>query len=166
MPTIHESQVREETVDVSGSGNRNSILFQPFRLHDITLPNRIVLSPMTRGRAGAARLANRLMAGYYVQRSSAGLLITEATTISEQANGWNESPGIYTDEMAEAWKPITAAVHPIKAPQALFRADSTKRMPPKPHTTDHRRIVIRCSVNRPATRVMSATSFGPNIGFR
>ena len=89
----------------------NSVLFQPFRLHDLTLPNRIVLSPMTRGRAGAARLPNRLMAKYYAQRSSAGLLITEATTISEEANGWNESPGIYTDEMTEGWKHTTNAVH-------------------------------------------------------
>ena len=89
----------------------NSILFQPFRLHDLALPNRIVLSPMTRGRAGAARLPNRLMAEYYSQRSSAGLLITEATTISEEADGWNESPGIYTDEMTEGWKQTTSAVH-------------------------------------------------------
>ena len=58
----------------------NSVLFQPFHLHDLTLSNRIVLSPMTRARAGAARLPNRLMAEYYAQRSSAGLLITEATT--------------------------------------------------------------------------------------
>ena len=89
----------------------NSILFQPFRLHDLTLPNRIVLAPMTRARAGAARLPNRLMAEYYAQRSSAGLLITEATTISEEANGWSESPGIYTDEMTEGWKHTTNAVH-------------------------------------------------------
>ncbi len=89
----------------------NSVLFQPFPLHDLTLPNRIVLSPMTRGRAGAARLPNRLMAEYYAQRSAAGLLITEATTISEEANGWNESPGIYTDEMTEGWKHTTNAVH-------------------------------------------------------
>ena len=89
----------------------NSVLFQPFRLHELTLPNRVVLAPMTRGRAGAARLPNRLMAEYYAQRSSAGLLITEATTISEEANGWNESPGIYTDEMTEGWKHTTNAVH-------------------------------------------------------
>src|SRR6266849_3616082 len=89
----------------------NSNLFQPFRLHDLTLPNRIVLAPMTRGRAGSARLPNRLMAEYYSQRSSAGLLVTEATSISEEAEGWNESPGIYTDEMAEAWKHTTKAVH-------------------------------------------------------
>src|ERR1700760_336925 len=89
----------------------NSVLFQPFRLHDLTLRNRIVLSPTTRGRAGAARLPNRLMAEYYAQRSSAGLLITEGVTISEEANGWNESPGIYTDEMTEGWKHTTNAVH-------------------------------------------------------
>jgi 2,4-dienoyl-CoA reductase-like NADH-dependent reductase (Old Yellow Enzyme family) len=72
----------------------NSILFQPFRLYDLTLPNRVVLSAMTRGRSGAARLPNRLIAEYYAQRSSAGLLVTEGVTISEEANGWNESPGI------------------------------------------------------------------------
>jgi 2,4-dienoyl-CoA reductase-like NADH-dependent reductase (Old Yellow Enzyme family) len=88
-----------------------SVLFQPFHLHDLTLPNRIVLAPLTRSRAGTARLPNRLMAEYYSQRSSAGLLITEATTISEEANGWNESPGVYTDEMTEGWKHTTNAVH-------------------------------------------------------
>jgi 2,4-dienoyl-CoA reductase-like NADH-dependent reductase (Old Yellow Enzyme family) len=66
---------------------------------------------MTRGRAGTARLPNKVMAEYYRQRSAAGLLLTEATTISEEANGWNESPGIYTDEMVEGWKHITSAVH-------------------------------------------------------
>jgi 2,4-dienoyl-CoA reductase-like NADH-dependent reductase (Old Yellow Enzyme family) len=89
----------------------NSVLFQPFRLHDLTLRNRIVLAPMTRGRAGADRLPNRLMAQYYAQRCPAGLLVTEATTISEEANGWNESPGIYTDEMTEGWKLTTNVVH-------------------------------------------------------
>lgn len=89
----------------------NSVLFQPFALHDLSLPNRIVLAPMTRSRAGTARLPNALMAEYYAQRSSAGLLVTEATTISEEANGWNESPGVYADEMAEGWKLTTEAVH-------------------------------------------------------
>src|SRR5260370_1426733 len=90
---------------------RNSVLFQPTRRPDLALPNRIVLAPMTRARAGAARLPNRLMAEYYAQRSAAGLLVTEATTISEEANGWNESPGIYTEEMTEGWKHTTNAVH-------------------------------------------------------
>ena len=89
----------------------NSNLFRPFKLHDLSLPNRIVLAPMTRSRAGTSRIPNRLMAEYYCQRSSAGLLITEATTISEEANGWNESPGIYTDDMTEGWKHVVKAVH-------------------------------------------------------
>ena len=89
----------------------DSALFRPFRLHDLTLPNRVVLAPMTRSRAGTARLPNALMAEYYAQRSSAGLLVTEATTISDEANGWKESPGIYTDAMTEGWKLTTEAVH-------------------------------------------------------
>jgi len=89
----------------------NATLFQPFSLHDLNLANRIVLAPMTRSRAGTARIPNPLMAEYYAQRSAAGLLITEATTISEEANGWNESPGIYTEEMAEGWKHTVNAVH-------------------------------------------------------
>lgn len=89
----------------------NSALLQPAPLRDLKLTNRVALAPMTRGRAGTERIANALMAQYYTQRSAAGLLITEATTISEEANGWNESPGIYTDAMAEGWKLTTKAVH-------------------------------------------------------
>ena len=94
-----------------GTGGFKAVLFQPFHLHDLTLPNRIVLAPLTRSRAGTARLPNRLMAESYSHRSSAGLLITEATTISEEANGWNETPGVYTDEMTEGWKHTMTAVH-------------------------------------------------------
>ncbi|MBS0205806.1 MAG: alkene reductase [Planctomycetes bacterium] len=86
-------------------------LFQPFALRDLTLPNRIVLAPMTRSRAGAERIPNKLMAEYYVQRRSAGLLITEATTVSEQANGWVDSPGIYTDPMTAGWRLVVDSVH-------------------------------------------------------
>lgn len=86
-------------------------LFQPLVMGTLQLKNRIVLAPLTRGRAGESRLANSLMADYYVQRSSAGLIISEATTISEQANGWMESPGIYTNAMTDAWKPLVQAVH-------------------------------------------------------
>jgi len=86
-------------------------LFQPFALGDLTLPNRVVIAPLTRGRAGRERIPNPLMAEYYVQRSSAGLIVAEATTISEQANGWLESPGIYTDAMEAGWKGVTSAVH-------------------------------------------------------
>lgn len=86
-------------------------LLKPYQLFDISLANRIVMAPLTRSRAGKSRIPNSLMAEYYAQRSSAGLIISEATTISRQANGWCESPGIYTDEMTDGWKRIVDAVH-------------------------------------------------------
>jgi N-ethylmaleimide reductase len=86
-------------------------LLQPFHLGELSLPNRVVMAPLTRGRAGSERIPHALMAEYYVQRASAGLIIAEATTISEQANGWLESPGIYTDAMEAGWRQVTAAVH-------------------------------------------------------
>ncbi|QDU73453.1 N-ethylmaleimide reductase [Bremerella volcania] len=89
----------------------DSPLFQAYDLRGLTLSNRIAMAPMTRGRAGKERMANALMAKYYQQRAAAGLLITEATTISPQANGWDQSPGIYTSEMVEAWKQVPQAVH-------------------------------------------------------
>lgn len=91
----------------------DSPLFQSFDLHGIPLKNRIVMAPMTRSRAGKDRIPNELMAEYYTQRAAAGLIITEATTISEQANGWNESPGIYTEEMVDGWKRVVDAVHEV-----------------------------------------------------
>lgn len=89
----------------------NNTLFSPFQLGDLTLQNRIVLAPMTRARAGSKQTANALMADYYSQRSTAGLLITEGTFISKQAVGWVNAPGIYTDEQAEGWKIVTNEVH-------------------------------------------------------
>lgn len=86
-------------------------LLSPFTLGDLPLKNRIVLAPLTRSRAGEERMANALMAEYYTQRASAGLLITEATVVSKQGIGWINSPGIYSDEQAEAWKIVTEAVH-------------------------------------------------------
>jgi len=86
-------------------------LFEPFTLGPYQLSNRIVLAPLTRSRAGKSRLPNALMAEYYTQRADAGLLISEASSISVQGLGWNDSPGIYTDEQAEAWQLITQAVH-------------------------------------------------------
>lgn len=86
-------------------------LFEKVKLGNYELENRIVLAPMTRARAGESRVPNSLMAEYYSQRASAGLLITEASSISEQGLGWNNSPGIYTDEHVEGWKLTTKAVH-------------------------------------------------------
>jgi len=92
-------------------GREDQALLQPFDLEGTTLANRVALAPMTRARAGEERLANPLMAKYYRQRAGAGLVITEATTVSAQGNGWVNSPGIYTDAQGEAWKQVVDSVH-------------------------------------------------------
>ena len=86
-------------------------LLSPFALGDLQLDNRVVMAPLTRSRAGKERMPNALMAEYYGQRTGAGLIITEATTISKQANGWLNTPGIYTDQQAEAWKQVVDVTH-------------------------------------------------------
>lgn len=86
-------------------------LFQPHDFHDLKLRNRIALAPLTRARAGESRVPNALMLEYYDQRSEAGLIISEATAISEMANGWIDSPGIYSDAMVDGWKSITDRIH-------------------------------------------------------
>lgn len=85
-------------------------LFDQVQLGDLKLINRIAMAPMTRGRAGETRVPNELIAEYYSQRASAGLLITEATVISEEGNGWIGSPGIYTEEMVAGWRKVTKRI--------------------------------------------------------
>lgn len=86
-------------------------LFDPIRLGAIEAPNRILMAPLTRGRATADHIPTPIMAEYYAQRASAGLIISEATGISLQGLGWPYAPGLWSDAQTEAWKPITAAVH-------------------------------------------------------
>ncbi len=88
-----------------------SVLFDSFDLRGIKLKNRVVMAPLTRSRAGKERMPNSLMAEYYGQRASAGLIITEGTLISKQAIGWLNAPGIYSDEQARAWRKVVDAVH-------------------------------------------------------
>jgi N-ethylmaleimide reductase len=97
---------------MEGEKMKTGILFDPFSTAKLNLKNRIALAPMTRGRAGKERIPNELMAEYYHQRSSAGLLITEATVISKQGIGWIDSPGIFTDKMVEGWLKVTEKVKP------------------------------------------------------
>ena len=85
-------------------------------LDSLSLKNRVVMAPMTRGRAGEAKTANALMAEYYAQRAGAGLIVSEGTAISEQGYGWTHSPGIYTAEHTEGWKQVVDAVHQQKTP--------------------------------------------------
>ncbi len=92
---------------------------QPVKLGAVECANRIALAPMTRCRAGVERVANEMMAEYYCQRASAGLLITEATVVSEQGIGYINTPGIYTEEMAEGWKRVVERVHGVGGRIAL-----------------------------------------------
>ena len=86
-------------------------LFDPIEYGAIAAPNRIVMAPLTRGRATRTHVPTALMIDYYRQRASAGLIITEATGISQEGLGWPYAPGIWNDEQVEAWKPVTDAVH-------------------------------------------------------
>jgi N-ethylmaleimide reductase len=86
-------------------------LFDPIRLGAIAAPNRILMAPLTRGRATREHVPTELMVEYYRQRASAGLIITEATGISREGLGWPYAPGLWTDAQVEAWKPVTDAVH-------------------------------------------------------
>jgi len=95
---------------------KNGKLFEPVSIGDLHLKNRIAMAPMTRGRAGKERVPNELMAEYYYQRSGAGLLITEATVVSEQGIGWIDSPGIFSDKMVEGWRIVTDKLKPTKTP--------------------------------------------------
>ena len=87
-------------------------LFDPLTVGELVLPNRIVMAPLTRARAiGGGRVPNALMAQYYVQRASAGLILSEATSVTPQGVGYADTPGIWSDEQVAGWKLVTDAVH-------------------------------------------------------
>lgn len=88
-----------------------SNLFEPYKLGAITLKNRAVMAPLTRNRASAGLVPNALAAEYYSQRAGAGLLITEASQISQQGQGYQDTPGIYSTEQIAGWRKVTDAVH-------------------------------------------------------
>lgn len=89
----------------------NHKLFQPFKSGAISLNNRIVMAPMTRCRAGEGDIPTALMATYYAQRATAGLIITEGTPVSPKARGYLWTPGIYTQQQMGGWVQICNAVH-------------------------------------------------------
>ncbi len=86
-------------------------LFDPLRIGDIAVSNRIVMAPLTRNRAGAAQTPTDLTTEYYAQRASAGLIVTEASQISPDGQGYLDTPGIYSPAQVAAWKQVTDAVH-------------------------------------------------------
>lgn len=86
-------------------------LFDPIRVGAIDCANRIFMAPLTRARSTKEHVPTPIMAEYYRQRATAGLIVSEATAISRQGMGWPYAPGLWTDTQVEAWKPVTAAVH-------------------------------------------------------
>ena len=97
---------------MSHSSTTTPALFTPFRIGDIAVSNRIVMAPLTRNRATHGNDApNALNVEYYRQRAGAGLIITEATQISQQGQGYVWTPGMYTSEQVKGWKAVTDAVH-------------------------------------------------------
>jgi len=91
-------------------------LFDPLKLGDLTLRNRIVMAPLTRARSGAERVPGPLVAQYYAQRASAGLIISEATSVTPMGVGYADTPGVWSDEQVEGWKLTTDAVHRAGGP--------------------------------------------------
>ncbi|MET4729778.1 N-ethylmaleimide reductase [Lysobacter enzymogenes] len=89
----------------------DSVLFSPHRLGALDLPNRIVMAPMSRARAGAGDTATALMAEYYRQRASAGLIVGESSQISRQGQGYAWAPGLHSAAQIAAWRGVTDAVH-------------------------------------------------------
>ncbi|MFG0631831.1 MAG: alkene reductase [Gammaproteobacteria bacterium] len=86
-------------------------LFDPLTLGELQLPNRIIMAPLTRCRADAGRVPNALMAEYYVQRASAGLIISEATSVTPMGVGYPDTPGIWSNDQVRGWNNVTKAVH-------------------------------------------------------
>src|ERR1700737_433085 len=86
-------------------------LFEPYKLGPVTLPNRLVMAPLTRNRAIAGLVPSPLAVEYYGQRASAGLLISEASQVSQQGQGYQDTPGIYSKEQVAGWRKVTDRVH-------------------------------------------------------
>ncbi|HEX8840155.1 MAG TPA: alkene reductase [Sphingomicrobium sp.] len=86
-------------------------LLDPVKIGSIDLHNRILMAPLTRARSNREAVPNELMAAYYAQRASAGLIVSEATGISREGLGWPNAPGLWNEEQVEGWKVVTRAVH-------------------------------------------------------
>jgi 2,4-dienoyl-CoA reductase-like NADH-dependent reductase (Old Yellow Enzyme family) len=86
-------------------------LFDPMTIGDLVLPNRVIMAPLTRCRASAGRVPNEMMREYYVQRASAGMILSEATSVDPMGVGYPDTPGIWSNAQVDGWAKITQAVH-------------------------------------------------------
>lgn len=88
-----------------------TVLMSSLDLGSVTIPNRVIMSPLTRARSGDDRVPNQLMVEYYRQRAEAGLILSEATSVSPQGVGYHGTPGIWNDQQVAGWQQVTEAVH-------------------------------------------------------
>ncbi|MCC7305546.1 MAG: alkene reductase [Alphaproteobacteria bacterium] len=127
-------------------------LFEPFKLGDITLENRVVMAPMTRSRANAEGVHGLMAVTYYTQRAGAGLLVTEATAVSKQGSGYVNIPGIWNAAQVEGWKPVTKAVHEAGG-KIFLQMFHTGRIG---HSSLYGEQPVAPSVKKPEGQVMAA----------
>lgn len=107
MNMTTEPQMKSATTDAL-----ERALFEPARLGELEIPNRVIMAPMTRNRASnVGHVPTALMAEYYRQRAAAGLIISEATQVSPQGIGYPDTPGVHSDEQVRGWRLVTDAVH-------------------------------------------------------
>lgn len=107
-----ERDVNGQQAEGTAQGERRgAALFEPLRLGDLDLPNRIAMAPLTRARATVGNVPTQLMARYYAQRADCGLIVSEATAVDPLGMGWYRVPGIWSAEMVAGWRDVVAAVH-------------------------------------------------------
>ena len=120
------------------------MLFSPLQVGALTLPNRVLLAPLTRTRADADHMPNALMAEYYAQRASGGLLITECTMVAPGTSAFVAEPGIYSAEQVQAWKQVTDAVHAKGGRIFMQIWHSGPRCPPGGQCRGRERVFLQC----------------------
>ena len=111
MKTTPDLETTLETSSEFRTREAAATLFDPIRIGAWNLPNRIIMAPLTRARAGAERIPNALMAEYYQQRATAGLIISEATSVTPMGVGYGDTPGVWSEKQVAGWKLVTEAVH-------------------------------------------------------
>src|ERR1700674_3098100 len=135
--------------------NTKNQSFTPVRVGRYTLPNRLVMAPMTRSRAKPDGTPGDLAADYYAQRASAGLIVTEGTQPSDDGQGYLATPGIYTPAHIAGWKKVTAAVHDDGG-HIFIQIMHAGRMS-HPDNTPHHRHAVAPSAIAPGTQMITAT---------
>ena len=145
----------------SEEGAAGSDLFQPVRMGPLVLSNRIAMAPLTRSRAGAGDVPRQMNAEYYAQRASAGLIISEATNITQQGKGYAFTPGIYTEDQVAGWRLVTDAVH-AKGGHIVCQLWHVGRIS-HPDLQRWGRLPVAPSAIKPDGQAFTETGFKPHV---